>query len=90
MRIDREYHIWKIRRRHWEGLAVRCELDPGPLLDRVIELVASIPAATQRAAATLRDEGLTHPIVGRAEAEIGEHAERCLRVLEATGRSASD
>lgn len=28
MRIDREYHVWKIRRRHWEGLAMRSELDP--------------------------------------------------------------
>jgi hypothetical protein len=28
MWIDREYRVWKIRRRHWEGLAVRCDLDP--------------------------------------------------------------
>jgi serine/threonine-protein kinase HipA len=26
MRIDREYRLWKIRRRHWEGLAARCDL----------------------------------------------------------------
>lgn len=82
MRIDREYNIWKITKRHWEGLAVRCELDPGPLLDRVNELVAGIPEATQRAAAMVRDEGLTHPVVDRAEAEIRDHAENCLRVLE--------
>ncbi len=82
MKIDREYHIWKIRRRHWEGLAVRCELDPGPLLDRVTELVAGIPAAILRAAAMVREEGLTHPVVDRAEGEIRDHAENCLRVLE--------
>jgi hypothetical protein len=49
MRVDREYHVWQIRRRHWEGLAVRCELDPERLVGRVMELVAAVPRAVERA-----------------------------------------
>jgi serine/threonine-protein kinase HipA len=85
MRIDREYHLWKIRRRHWEGLAERCDLDAGPLIQRARELVAAVPLATPRAADALRDEGLPHGILDRMELAIVEHSEACLRSLEAVG-----
>jgi len=81
MRVDREYHLWKVRRRHWEGLAVRCELDPEPLVDRVAEIAAAIPNAARRAAESVRGEGIDHDIVRRAERSICEHAEQCLGVL---------
>lgn len=83
MRIDREYHLWKIRRRHWEGLAVRCDLDPEPLLERIIELAASVPSAVERAAAAVREEGIDHEIVTRMETEICNHSETCLKALDA-------
>lgn len=85
MRIDREYHLWKIRRRHWEGLASRCELDPEPLLRRVAELVAEVPQAAARALAAVRDEGLTHSVADLADTEIRSHAERCSRALDTLG-----
>lgn len=81
MRIDREYHLWKIRRRHWEGLAIRCQLDPEPLLDRVAEVVAAIPEATERTASELRDKGIGHGIIDRLEDSITDHANKCSRVL---------
>jgi len=85
MRIDREYHLWKIRRRHWEGLAARCELDPEPVVERIRELVAASPAALERAAASVRDEGLNPEMVDRVAGEIHRHIEHCLRALDGTG-----
>jgi len=81
MRIDREYHLWKIRRRHWEGLAVRSGLDPEPVVERVAQLVAETPAAVERAAAGMRDEGVHHAFVERIEAEVRQHSAHCLEVL---------
>lgn len=81
MRIDREYHLWKIRRRHWEGLAARCDLDAAPVIQRVCQLVSAVPAAVDRAAAGVRSEGVRHGMVERLEHEIREHSQRCLEVL---------
>lgn len=81
MRVDREYQLWKIRRRQWEGFALRSELDPEPLIARVAELAAAVPAAVERAAAGVRDEGARHGIVEHMEVGIREHSERCLDAL---------
>lgn len=81
MRIDRESRVWKIRRRHWEGLAVRCDLDPDPVIERVGQLAAAVPAAIGRAAAAVRSEGVHHGIIERLEHEVREHSQRCLEVL---------
>jgi len=81
MRIDREYRLWKIRRRHWEGLAARCDLDPDPVVERVGQFVAAVPAAMERAAADVRSEGVEHQIIERLEVDVREHSERCLQVL---------
>ncbi len=82
MRVDREYHVRKIRSRHWRGLADRCGLDSTPVLRRVRELVTAVPDAVARAAAAVRDDDLGHEIVDRLEEAIGQHVERCLRILE--------
>lgn len=84
MRIDREYRLWKIRRRHWEGLAARCDLDPGPLVERMGQLVAAVPAAVEHAATGLREEGIEAGIVDRVAGEVREHSERCLEALQRT------
>jgi serine/threonine-protein kinase HipA len=81
MSIDREYDVWKIRRRHWEGLAVRCDLDPQPVLERTIEFVAAMPQAAGRAAEMIRQDGIRHPIIDQLEASILDHSEQCLRYL---------
>lgn len=81
MRIGREYRVWKIRRRHWEALAARCDLDPGPVIERVGQLVAAVPAALERAAAAVRAEGVQHGIIERLEVEVREHSQRCQEVL---------
>jgi serine/threonine-protein kinase HipA len=85
MKIGREDQLWKIRKRHWEELASRCDLDPDPVVDRVGELLAAIPAAMERAVEGVRAEGLDHDIIGRMEVEVREHSEKCLRLL-ATGK----
>jgi serine/threonine-protein kinase HipA len=79
MRIGSEYHIWKIRSRHWVALAERCDLDREPVLGRVSELVAAVPHAVAETAEELRDEGLVHDVVDQLENEIRRHAEACLR-----------
>lgn len=82
MRIGREYHIWKIRRRHWESLAARCDLDPGPVVERVGQLVAAVPAAMAQAVEVVRSEGVNHELVEQLEAEAVRQSRRCLDVLK--------
>lgn len=82
MRIDGEYHLRKIRRGHWEGLAIQCQLDPEPLLERITELVVAVPGAIERVCAAVRDEGIDHDIVARLETGIRGHSEACLQELE--------
>jgi serine/threonine-protein kinase HipA len=78
MRIDREYAIRKISRRHWEGLASRCDLDPQPLMQRVAELLHAIPEAARKAAEEVRAEGIEHEILDRLEGAISTHSQACL------------
>lgn len=81
MRIDREYGVSKIRKRHWEGLAARCDLDPDPVIERVGQLVSAVPAALERASAEVRAEGARHGVIERLENEVREHSQRCLEAL---------
>lgn len=81
MSVDREYGLWKIRRRHWEGLAARCGLDPGPVVQRVAEVATAVPAALDQAAAALRAEGIDHELVGRLVEGIRNHSTGCLGAL---------
>lgn len=81
MRVGGEYAISKIGARHWRELAERSDLDPGPVLERVVSLVRDIPAAVQRVAARLRAEGLDLPIIATMEERIARHAGECLQRL---------
>ena len=78
MRIGREYAVRKIEARHWRELAERCDLDSGPVLERVAGLVHDVPAAVGRAAAWVREQGLDHPVVPVLEEAIVRHARDCL------------
>ena len=82
MRVNREYLVWKLRRRHWEGLAMRCGLDPDPLLNRAIELVGAIPDAAHATATKLRGERLPEETVDRLESTTVEHSRQCLVLLQ--------
>jgi hypothetical protein len=77
MRIGSEYHLWKIRSRHWSALAERCDLDREPVLSRVAELVGSVPQTVAQTAEAVRDEGLAHDVVDLLEDEVRRHAEAC-------------
>ena len=91
MRIDREYRLWKIRRRHWEGLAARCGLDPEPVIERIGELLADVPGAVDRVRADLlatevqaavpQAAGVDAEMVDRVANEVREHAARCRQAL---------
>ncbi|MCA1788360.1 MAG: type II toxin-antitoxin system HipA family toxin [Thioalkalivibrio sp.] len=81
MRVGKEYLLWKIRGRHWQDLAERSLLDPGPVLDRVAELLKEIPAAVSSAASEVREEGLGGELVDALEQEISAHATDCLSRL---------
>ncbi|WP_405282404.1 type II toxin-antitoxin system HipA family toxin [Gaopeijia maritima] len=82
MRVDREYHLWKIERRHWEGLAARCDLDPEPVVERVGQLLAAIPEAVDRVMEELVGEGAAGVALDGIASEIRAHGERCLRMLD--------
>jgi serine/threonine-protein kinase HipA len=81
MRIDREYLIWKIRSRHWDGFAARCDLDPGPVVERVYEVVRAIPDAVRIVGEHARAEGLPDDLVRPLETAIAKHGKHCLTVL---------
>jgi serine/threonine-protein kinase HipA len=81
MRVDREYLVWKIRKRHWEGLALGCGLDPRPVVERADELLAAIPDAARTTAAKLKGEGLPSESVDLIEQTIAEHSQERLVVL---------
>lgn len=81
MRVGTEYHLWKIRGRHWRDLADRSGLDAGPVLDRVAELLEEVPAAAATAASELREEGLAGELVEALEEAISNHAAECLAKL---------
>lgn len=81
MRIDREYEMWKIGRRHWEGLAVRCDLDAEPVVRRVREVLEALPEAAVETATDLRAEGIEHDILDRLKDGIVEHSGECARRL---------
>jgi serine/threonine-protein kinase HipA len=82
MRIDREYAVWKIRKRHWEGLARRCELDPQPFTERVVELVGAIPEAAQATAGRLKAEGLPDEAVNLLQETITQHSGACIDAVQ--------
>lgn len=52
MKIGGEYKVKKIRRKHWERLAVDLNLNPEELIDRCEEMATAAPDAFQEAAAT--------------------------------------
>lgn len=81
MRIDREYHAWKIERRHWEGLAERCDLDAPAVVQRVAEVLEAVPAAAGHTAEEVRTSGVSDQILDRLEEAIGEHVKKCLTAL---------
>jgi serine/threonine-protein kinase HipA len=85
MHIGSTNHVWKVMRRHWSELARRCQLDEGPVVARVGELVASVPEAATRAAESLAAEGVESRMIETLQAEITVHAERCLERLEGEG-----
>ena len=82
MRIDREYHLWKIRGRHWTGLAARCDLDPQPLLQRTAELLMEIPTAAAETAEIVRRDGFSGSFLDRLEEAIVDHSVECLNRLD--------
>ena len=81
MRVDREYEMAKIWREHWEGLAERCDLDRGPVVQRVQEVVSALPAAVREVAREVRKDGIEHPVVDRLEEAIPRNCEDCLSRL---------
>jgi serine/threonine-protein kinase HipA len=81
MRVGGEYHVWKVRGRHWKDLATKCDLDPGPLVQRVADLIGAVHAATQATASHFRREGAAEDIVDRLEEAIVAHASDCLAAL---------
>jgi serine/threonine-protein kinase HipA len=82
MRVGREYYLWKIRGRHWVDLAERCDLDPEPVLARVLEVARAIPGAAHEAAASVRADGLPRDFIDRLESLVIEHSITCAEILE--------
>jgi hypothetical protein len=82
MRIDREYHLWKVRKRHWVGLAEKCVLDAEPVVQRTRELIAMVPGAVATTATKLRNEGLGCRVVDLLESDITSHSMDLLKLLD--------
>lgn len=81
MRVGREYALGRIGQRQWTKLAEMCDLEVVEVLDLVGDVVASIPAANERAWDRVAREGLEGPFTSRLRDLIQARAERCLAAL---------
>ncbi len=82
MRIGKEYRAAAIRRRHWEAFAQGLGVDEEPLLQRVGELVASVPSAIDRVRERVAGDGLNGEFVDELFGRIEEYVPARLAALQ--------
>jgi len=81
MKIGRTYRLDDVNAHQWRYLAEALRVAPDKLIERVAAMAEAFPAAVQRTAERLRDDGLRHAIVGRLAARLLDHGRACLRRL---------
>ena len=65
--------------RHLERTARRCGYPPEDAVRQVVEMAEALPDAAAETAASLKDEGLNHPILATLVQLLGERCEDVLK-----------
>ncbi len=81
MAIGGERRVAFVTGKHWRAVADAAELPPHALLDRIVEMGESTPAAIDRVVAHAAGDTETQEIVGRLLETIAVHVARCLKQL---------
>ena len=82
MRIGKEYRAAAIRRRHWEAFAQGMGVDEEPLVQRVGELVGTVPSAMDRVRERVAGSGLDGKFVAELFARIEKYVPARLEALQ--------
>lgn len=80
MRIDRVYPINEVMPRHWERCAKAAKVGSEFTMETIRHQLAVMPDVTSDCATRLRDEGITHEIVGRLVDTISARVQDLSRV----------
>jgi len=86
MKIGGSYRLREIGRRHWNRFALENRLRPQALEERISSLIEELPQRCLATADLLREEGLTHPVVGQLVESISAHVAQCRKEFGRSGR----
>lgn len=81
MKIGNAYRIRDIGPRQWAELAERAGVDEDELHQRVSTLALAMPDHVAALLATVRDEGLAHPVLGTLAERVAERARSCSQLM---------
>ena len=84
MKLGGEYRLRAVGPRQWHKLAVELRLDPARVRERVRELAAAIPDASEAVRRRARESGLRHPIIARLAEMLAARAIECTAWLSST------
>jgi serine/threonine-protein kinase HipA len=81
MKLGGEYRFRNIHLRHWRRQAEELGVDAGALVHRVDGLATQLAEHVSGVERSMREEGLTHPLIHRLAAKLTARAKTCRRVL---------
>jgi serine/threonine-protein kinase HipA len=81
MKIGDEYALHAIGIRQWQKLARSLRLSPEMVIAWVRDMAEQTPDAASTVAASIKDQGLKHPIIKRLADAVAERAKSVLRTL---------
>lgn len=83
MNVGGEYRLARIGPLHWSRLAAEARLDEAALIDRIVEMSASLPDLLSDEARRARATGLDHPVLARMTDVLAARAMVCRRLFGA-------
>ena len=80
MKIGGDYLLWKIGKGHWEKAAAEWNLDPGQVVERIVQMASVLPEAVRDVGDTIRARRSTERAFLRKLMQgVRERAEECRR-----------
>ena len=81
MKVAERYRMNEIRRTDWLRLAGQLELDPEPLLERIVHMAEAIPELAPEIGAELQQAGLEDPVIDRLVTRLVGRTRSCLKIV---------
>jgi serine/threonine-protein kinase HipA len=82
MKIGSHYKISEISGTDWKKLAKELRIPPDGVLERIRDMADQIAGLSETVAATLTNEGVTHPVTNRIVDELKSHVKKCRLALD--------